>query len=188
MRYSRINNLLFVLFIFMVTSCENKEDDQFSNLKNLTNLEGESGLSFDESYSKWNALKKENDNSYIYQTSQISWTGFGSVTELRIEKGVIKERNYAEYMEYWTPSRRKIIDSYSENYTNLGSHEKGADLLTIDDLYNSCSNNYLTVDTDNNTLYFKTTTNGLMTSCGYVPNNCMDDCFFGVTIMSFEWL
>lgn len=184
----RINKLLFILCILIFMSCERNEDDQLSNLKNLTSLKGESGLSFNESYSKWIELKKENDNSYIYQTSQISWTGFGAVTELRIENGIIKERKYEEYMEYWNPNQRKIIDSYSENNTNLGSHEKGADLLTIDDLYNSCSGEYLKVNTDNNTLYFETEPNGIMTKCGYVPNNCEDDCFNGITIMSFEWL
>ena len=184
----KINKLFLVLIIVVGMSCENNEDEKLSTLKNLTSLKGESGISFNESYSKWTDLKKENGNSYVYQTIQISWTGFGSTTELRIENGVIIERNYEEFMTNDTNGQRRIIDSYSETNTNLGSHEKGADLLTIDDLYNSCSSEYLSVNTSTNTLYFETETNGLMTSCGFVPDNCSDDCFNGVTINSFNWI
>lgn len=184
----KINKLFLVLILVTGFSCENKEVEKLSTLKNMSSLKGESGLSFNESYSKWTDLKKENGNSYIYQTTQISWTGSGSTTELRVENGVITERNYEEYREYWNISQREIVDSYSETNTDLGSHEKGADLLTIDDLYNSCASDFLIVDPENNTLYFETDIKGLMTTCGFVPNNCADDCFYGVTINSFIWL
>ncbi len=106
---------------------------------------------------------------------------------MKIENSVITERNYVKYKDYWDISQREIIDSYSETGANLGSHEKGADLLTIDDLYNSCPE-YLNVDPTTNTIYFRTKKNGLMTSCGYRPKNCMDDCNRGVSIMSFIWI
>lgn len=184
----KINKLLFVLILLTGLSCEKKEVEPSSTLKNLTSLNGESGLSLNESYLKWMELKKENGNSYIYQTRFISWAGYGSVTELKVENGVIVERNYEEYKEYWNSSQREIIDSYSETSNNLGSHEKGADLLTIDDLYNSCASEFLIADTTNNTLYFETDTTGLMTTCGFVPKDCVDDCFYGVTINSFNWI
>jgi hypothetical protein len=70
----------------------------------------------------------------------------------------------------------------------LGSHDKGVSLLTIDDLYKSCASKYLIADSKNNTLYFDTELNGLMTLCGFVPNGCQDDCYQGVKINSFKWI
>lgn len=187
-----MKNLVFLIFLILVYSCNKNEDETKINNKSATltitaNLEGEAGLSYEDSFTKWKDLKSKNSDSYIYQTRFISWTGYANITELKIEKGIITERNYEEYEEYWNVSNREIIDSYSEVNSGLGTHDKGAALLTIDNLYNSCSE-YLSVDPITNTIYFNTETNGLMTFCGYNPKNCMDDCFIGINIISFIWI
>ncbi|NLD45951.1 MAG: hypothetical protein GX660_01965, partial [Clostridiaceae bacterium] len=96
-------------------------------------------------------------------------------------------RIYKEFQTNETNGQKELIDSYTETMNSLGSHDKGANLLTIDDLYNSCAGEYLIVDKERNTLYFDTGISGLMTLCGFVPNGCVDDCFTGVRIISFEW-
>ena len=179
------NRLFFLIVTLILMSCEKNKDDKLSV---LTTLKGESGLTYNESLTKWTELKNINGNSYIYQTTFVSWTGFGSITELKIEKGIVTSRVYQEFKTNETNGQQEIIDSYTETKINLGSHEKGAIPLTIDDLYNSCANEYLKVDRKNNTLYFETELDGMMTLCGFVPNGCMDDCFRGVKINSFKWV
>ncbi len=174
---------LVILTIFFI-SCEKNEDKNSV----LSTLKGESGMSYNESLTKWRELKKINGNSYIYQTTISSWTGFSSVTELKIEEGIVTTRVYKEFKTNETNGQQEMIDSYTEIKTSLGSHEKGANILTIDDLYNSCASEYLIADKERNTLYFETETSGLMTLCGFVPNGCMDDCFKGVRINSFKWI
>jgi hypothetical protein len=181
--------LLLLALLATIYSCTKEEvildDEKLSTLTISANLEGESELSFEDSYSKWIELKKENSDSYIYQTRHDPYGGNRSVTELRIKNGVIAERNYEEYM--WDSNgQTQIIDSYSETNANLGSHKKGAGLLTIDDLYNSCSE-YLSKDPNTNTLYYSTEINGLMTFCGYHPDGTVDG-FPSVNIISFTWI
>ncbi len=141
---------------------------------------------FNESLNKWEKLKAENGDSYTYQTQFVSWTGFRATTTLTIEEGKVVSRSYRE-----TNSNQEVTFSYIETSAkdNLGSHKyRGASVLTIDDLYKNCIDQYLVVDESNNSIYFETDDNGLMTLCGYVPNNCMDDCFMGVRVSSFDWL
>jgi len=181
----KTNRLLLLIFVVILMACEKSNDDKLSV---LSTLKGENGFTYNESLKQWTELKDINGNSYIYQTTFVSWTGFGSITELKIEEGIVTSRVYQEFKTNETNGQREIIDTYTETKTNLGSHDKGAYSLTIDDLYNSCASEYLTVDKENNTLYFETELDGLMTLCGFVPEGCMDDCFRGVKINSFKWI
>jgi|WetSurMetagenome_2_1015567.scaffolds.fasta_scaffold277205_1 hypothetical protein len=180
----KTRSLLFAIFIVLFISCV-KNDDKNSE---LTTLKGESGISYDESLTKWRELKNSNGNSYIYQTTISSWNGSSRVTELKIEEGKVTSRSYKEFKTNESGGQQEIVDSYTETITNLGTHEKGASALTIDDLYNSCASKYLIADKERNTVYFETEINGLMTLCGFVPNACMDDCFNGVRINAFKWI
>jgi hypothetical protein len=183
----KTNGLMLVpiLMGMILMSCEKNSDDKLSA---LTTLKGESGLSYNESLTQWKELKNENGNSYMYQTTITSWTGFGSITELKVEEGIVTSRVYQAFETNETNGEREVFDSYTETKTDLGSHDEGAKPLTIDELYHSCASEFLSIDKENNTLYFETEVNGLMTLCGFVPDGCMDDCFRGVSINSFEWI
>ncbi|MFC2138309.1 hypothetical protein ACFLTE_09050 [Bacteroidota bacterium] len=180
--------LFFLSLCLIMVSCEKDNNNQDNNLSLLTELNGESGLSYDESLSKWNELKNNNGNSYIYQTTFTSWTGFGSTTELRVEEGNVTSRKYQGFEINQTNGQKEILETYHETSDNLGSNDKGANPLTIDELYETCASEYLIIDENNNTIYFETTENGLMTLCGYVPEGCMDDCLFSVSIDFFDWI
>ncbi|NLD50989.1 MAG: hypothetical protein GX660_27920, partial [Clostridiaceae bacterium] len=80
----------FVILMVLLISCE-KNNDKNSV---LTTLKGDSGISYNESLSKWRELKLINGNSYTYQTTFISWTGFSNITELKIEDGIVTSRIY----------------------------------------------------------------------------------------------
>jgi hypothetical protein len=135
----------------------------------------------------WNKLKIANGNSYKYTSTSISWALITRNTELKIEDGVVTGRDYEE-ITFDGAGGREITDSYSETGADLGSHTQGAGLLTIDDLYSSCLGEYLTVDPSRNAIYFVMLPNGIIDVCGFVPDNCADDCFQGVMVNGFEWI
>jgi hypothetical protein len=182
----KVKNLIAVLCLLTGISCENN-DIRDNKLSVLTELKSEDGLSYNQSISKWTSLKETHGNSYLYQTTFMSWSGYGSVTELRVEDGVITSRAYQEF-QLGEKGTKVITDSYNESATSLGTHTKGASLLTIDELYDTCAKKYLVVNDSNNTIYFQTSEAGLVSVCGFVPDECTDDCFNGFRISSFDWL
>lgn len=175
--YKTINIIILLAITFV--SCE-KED-------NILEIKGENNYSYNQSLNTWHQLKSSHGNSYTYETSTGSWAGYGSATTLEIENGIIISRTYQRYQIDESNGDKINIDSYTETTEDLGSHDYGASLLTFDEIYDICAEEYLTVDKKNNTIYFETTENGILELCGYVPNNCMDDCFTGVRISAFNW-
>ena len=176
--------IVYGMFLGLM-ACETSEDGGQAGLK----IKGKSGLSYEDSFRTWRELKQRNGNSYTYQTSFGSWTGFGTTTRLTVIEGKVASRAYEEYQSQNDSSGtvRTILDSYTEDKNDLGTHQKGAPLHTIDDLYTSCVGEYLIVNSTENTVYFETLDNGILSLCGYVPKDCADDCFRGVRIDSFEW-
>jgi hypothetical protein len=183
-----MKKLIFIVAIGLFFSCERSDVIPENELSQLTPLVGESGMPYAESIDNWNALKSINGNSYTYQTTSISWINLGSITELKVVDGIVTSRIYQQFLINETNGEREIIDSYTETVDNLGVNENGTLPLTIDELYSTCASEYLTVDVNNNTIYFETALNGLMTLCGFVPNGCLDDCYMGVRMNSFDWI
>lgn len=184
------------LFLYLILACTllliscGSDDDTTNsdNLSTLTDLNGETGLSYEESLSKWSDLKSNHGKSYIYQTDIISFTGDGSTTEIKVIENSVVSRVYQSFTIDGETGERLITDTYSENEAALGTNQEGAAPLTIDELYDSCVSEYLVVDQENNTIYLQTEVNGLLTLCGFIPNNCADDCFSGISIKAFGWI
>ncbi len=170
---------IVLVLLFLLISCSENND--------IFDKVGEEGYSYNKSLKTWNALKEVNNNSYVYKLSFVSWTGFGSSTELEIKDGEVVSRAYEEYRFNLQNGENEVLISYFETIDNLGEHSKGAIPQTIDDLYTTCAAEYLVVSEKDNRIYFETDEDGLMKMCGFVPNNCMDDCYIGVTIKSFKW-
>ncbi|TXK36519.1 hypothetical protein FVR03_17580 [Pontibacter qinzhouensis] len=141
-----------------------------------------------QSLSKWQEVRGQQGNSYSYHVNFVSWSGFGNTTKITVENGAVTGRTYKAYTRNETTGEREVIGSYVENQATLGSHESGAPLLTINDLYQSCAKDYLVVDKKRNTIYFETDVAGLLQMCGFVPKDCMDDCYAGIRIDSLVWL
>jgi hypothetical protein len=78
------------------------------------------------------------------------------------------------------------VSSWDEDANNIGTHNAGAEVLTLDQIYDKAKNEWLKADTKTNKIYFETDAKGLIASCGYVPDGCQDDCFTGVTITSIK--
>ncbi|MEO7989554.1 MAG: hypothetical protein ABI663_08445 [Chryseolinea sp.] len=163
--------------LLMITSCEINDSVATTELKELH-----------VSLKKWNELKAKNDNSYVYSVSFASWSGYGSATEIKVVDGLVVERKYNEYVINQATGEQDITLVYTEDQAHLGTNHDGALPITIDELYNTCGKQYLVVSTQDNDVHFETSDIGMMNLCGYVPKGCMDDCFNGIMIKSFEWL
>ncbi|PPL02206.1 hypothetical protein [Parapedobacter indicus] len=59
--------------------------------------------------------------------------------------------------------------------------------ITLDDIYDTARNVWLKSRSDAS-VSFKADNNGILSSAGFVPKNCMDDCFSGIYIRSIEAL
>ncbi|MFI2741691.1 hypothetical protein ACG2LH_03045 [Zhouia sp. PK063] len=131
--------------------------------------------------------KATNNNNYTYVATSYSWTGNASETTIKVENGNVISRKY-EATKYNSDNKSiEIYDTYEENEESLGTHKNGAAIKTLDQLYSDCSSNYLNADMNKNMVYFNTDTTGIMNSCGYVPKNCVDDCFNGISIKSITF-
>lgn len=140
----------------------------------------------DRSLAVWNALKAENGNSYRYETSFASWAGFGNKTALTVQDGKVTARAYEAYR--YEEDRMTITESYTEEGATLGTHESGAALRTVDELYGVCRAEVLTQDALANHVYLTFRADGVLETCEYAPKNCADDCSSGVSIAGLEFL
>ncbi|WP_111709557.1 hypothetical protein [Lutibacter citreus] len=176
----KLINLAFLITIAAIVNISCEKEDIFEK-------KGENNYSYNKSLDVWEQLKNENGNSYTYETTFGSWTGFGSTTKLEIKNGIVISRTNHRYQINNSNGEKDPIDSYSETLENLGSHDYGANPLTIDEVYKICAEKYLIVNKKKNIIYFETLENGLISLCGFLPKNCIDDCFTGISIESFNW-
>ncbi|GAA4291387.1 hypothetical protein [Aestuariibaculum suncheonense] len=165
-------------------SCDGNRASQAKSLYN-----------FKISLDSWNNLKDSNDNSYVYTVSSRSVFGSGTNTTITVLDGKVTERIYEAFTLYNEASgnylgfdNRIILEAYTESGAALGSHTSGAPALTIDELYNTCLSDYLSVNPDDNHITFNYDSNNIIENCYYIPDGCMDDCSIGVTLSDFEWL
>ena len=47
-------------------------------------------------------------------------------------------------------------------------------------------NAWLRMDEDENLIFFEANNKGMISTCGYFPKNCADDCFTGITITEIK--
>ncbi|MBO9730256.1 MAG: hypothetical protein J7623_16570 [Chitinophaga sp.] len=140
---------------------------------------------FNRSYDAWAGFKAASGNSYRYTVSSASWTGFSTETTITVKEGKVVQRAYiAKAVDRTNPPIR-IVEEWTENAAQLGSHANGYALRTLDDIYREAKDDWLQ-KRGNVKTYFEATNNGMISSCGYVENGCMDDCFRGITIRSIE--
>jgi hypothetical protein len=143
---------------------------------------------YDKSYSAWLSFKQANNNSYSYTTINGSVvSGVSGETRITVNKGVIIARDYTSYKysanATGTGSVKTILSEWHEDKTSLNTHGNVADqLLTLDDVYKKAKNEWLTADKKNNDIFFEATINGMISTCGYRPKGCQDDCTVGINI------
>lgn len=174
---------LITLVLICNLSCDTNSDTNYKNVKE-----------FETSLESWKRLKLDNGTSYTYEISMGSVFGFGSTTKITVKNNLVVSRSFESYSiydesnNYLSHENRLITSSYTETPETIGTHDRGASPLTIDEVYNTCLNDYLFVDTDTNQVIFAVDDFNLIKDCYYVANGCQDDCSIGIMITKFDWL
>lgn len=146
----------------------------------------------EQSLQRWNQLKAECGGNYSYKVGRSSWTGFRKETVIIVRNNKVTERRYREWSGMQMPAKpnefdRKENRSWAEQGDSLGSHDEGAPLKTLDQLYEEAGKildekleayQRLMVGFDNQ---------GLLRSCFYLDTRIADDApQIGVAINSIE--
>lgn len=171
---SKLTILILLFAISLLYSCE-------SDL--------EYGRDFFKSKREWLAFKDATGNTYTYTVTGSSPVGgIAWETELTISGGNIIKR---AFQFTWTAGLPEDFPeeelAWIETGSELDTHEftPAADLLTLDDVYEKATQEWLQKRSDTKT-YFETENDGMISLCGYVPIGCADDCFRGIRIASIS--
>jgi hypothetical protein len=139
---------------------------------------------FETSFKAWQNFKAESRNNYSYTTSTSSWTGYSTETTITVINGKITSRAYvAKGIKDDQTHAIYILEEWREDSTTLNSHKNGAQTLTLDQIYDLAKNDLL-LKRANTKTYFEAKNDGIISSAGYVEDNCADDCFNGISIRS----
>ncbi len=161
---------LFIFSILLLTSCSSDEDINYSK-------------DFEKSKKTWLKFKEDFGNSYEYVVQGGSGlTSYGWKTTIKVVEGKIIQRHF-KYIGNTDGIPKEELLEWTENETEINSHKQGAGALTLDEIYEKAEKEWL-VKRKNTTTYFEAKNDGLISSCGYVEEGCMDDCFIGIRIAS----
>ena len=143
---------------------------------------------FETSQKTWLDFKETSNDSYKYIVTFGSWAGFSWETTIIVENGIVIQRDFEyTFTEGISTDIQQDELQWTETGSEIGSHENGAESITLDEIYDKALNDWL-IERNNTTTYFETENNGMISTCGYVENGCADDCFIGIHINSIEEL
>lgn len=129
-------------------------------------------------------FKKANGNSYTYEVVSGSWVGLGYYTTITVKAGKVAERKYKITGDTSrTGYNIVVLREWTEDESQLGTHttDAAAAAVTLDDIYARAKSDWL-AGRDDADFYFETKNDGMISTCGYVPHGCADDCFRGIHI------
>jgi len=161
--------ILFATVIF--TSCK-KDKIEYSN-------------DLEKSLKAWTDFKSVSNNSYSYITGTVSWTGYSTETTIIVSNGQIIGRSYIAKGRKDDQTALVILEQWQEDINSLNTHNNGATLLTLDQIYELAKTDLLLKRPDVS-ISFEANNSGMISAAGYVQNGCQDDCFTGIRIKSIS--
>ncbi|MEX8546990.1 MAG: hypothetical protein V5804_05250 [Mucilaginibacter sp.] len=142
---------------------------------------------YDRSYSAWSNFKNSSNNSYSYTEYSGSIFGGYHETKITVKSGTVTSREFLSGVYKPNSNVLTITKTWIENAGSLNTHgNEGFDLLTLDQVYDKAKTVWLKADKKQNDIYFENKNNGLISSAGFVPKGCQDDCFNGVSIKNIN--
>ncbi|TWF41780.1 hypothetical protein FHW36_103584 [Chitinophaga polysaccharea] len=167
---------IYVLLLFLtgvlLTSCK-KSDIAYEN-------------DFNTSVRYWMNFKTASGNSYRYVVNFSSWAGFSTETVITVKEGKVVQRSYTATRRIDSlPGQSEVYEQWTEDESKVGSHGAAYPPQTLDEIYKAAKDQWL-LKRSNAQTYFETKNNGMISSCGFVENGCMDDCFRGINISLIE--
>lgn len=170
---------IFLLFALLIIGCS------FSSC-NESVCEHED--QFEKSYDAWLAFKARSNNSYTYTTKASTWVGTTWETTITVVNGKITQRSFrhteiADGIELYGDLEWVEKEGEINSYDNTPAFEA----LTLDDVYEKAQENWL-VRREGAKVSFEAQNDGMISLCGYAPDNSEDDNFKGVRIVDIKIL
>ena len=165
-----VYSLLIALVVLVLASCK-KDSIHYAD-------------DFGDSRRAWQAFRDSAHNSYRYKVVSGSWVGTGLETIISVQAGKVVGRSF-KYTARIKNAPIATVRERVENESQLNSHQEGAKTITLDEVYQEAKDNWLKKRDDADT-YFEARNNGKISTAGYVPHGCADDCFTGITITLIE--
>jgi len=146
---------------------------------------------FEQSKQAWEALKRQHDPiSYSYTRPDYGPKPLGNITEIRQYNWTMinitnEQFQRRQYLRYARP--RVFKNNRTEVWTEatpeeVGTHEHGAPLKLMEELYQECLEKVLSQDPQKNTIWFDIHENGVLRTCQYSEVTCPDYCRKGVLV------
>lgn len=135
-----------------------------------------------DSRAKWDTQVLAAGGNYTYTREFHSFLGFSSRTTIVVRDNAVTERHFKAQHESGGEAT-----TWSELGADVGSHDEGAPALLMEDLYDQCTDDVLTVDFEDNFISVLFNTDGLLQVCQSTNRHCQDDCSRGPSIGSIEF-
>lgn len=128
----------------------------------------------------WEAAAAAHGDSYVYTTGRATFFGLEWTTTLVVEQGEVVERHYR------ATSGADVVTWSEVGADELGTHDEGDRIATIDDLYAQCELEILTQDDQRGFMHLAFDDQGFLQACTYTPEGCQDGCDRGPRVSSIE--
>ena len=166
----------FILFLVGIgfASCSKDNDFPFQN-------------DYDLSYNQWLKFKADNGDSYYYVVNNDSWVGTSWETTITVNEGKVIRRSFKLSSSQGTDQIPQEARAWTEEANAINTHEYSgaAGAFTLDQIYEKARTEWLQKRSKAQN-YFEAKNNGLLSTCGYTEDGCMDDCFVGIRITSIK--
>lgn len=163
---------LLILFVAAILVSCKKDKIEYAN-------------EFEKSFKAWTDFKSISNNSYQYTTGTVSWTGYSTETTITVLNGKVINRSYMAKGRKDDQTTLLVLGQWEEDVNALNTHDDGAPLLTLDQIYELAKNDLLLRRPDVR-ISFEAKNSGMISAAGSVQDGCQDDCFRGVRIKSIS--
>jgi hypothetical protein len=127
----------------------------------------------------WLETKASCDGAYHYTHFHSSSTGTLTVTKVEI----VADRPTARRLEPTGPG----ASTWSETGAEVGTHTEGWPALTMEQVYDACARDVLSLDPDQYTRTVEADARGVLQHCGStVKKGCATDCSQGYSLGEFD--
>ncbi len=136
---------------------------------------------FKNSYKNWQQLKDKHNANYSYERDSLSPEGFHSSTKITVIDDQVEFRDFFEWQQGNTPTL-----TWTEDFAQLGTHDQGASVKTVDQLYQQCKNQILSQPQTDFAITFKVDQINILQQCSYTRLSCTSQCTKGIRIQGLS--
>ncbi len=137
----------------------------------------------EKSLTQWSDLAAEDSGEYSYISSQTFADGSRTETQIRVESGIVVERNTRG-----TTRGTLAPFQWTETGDAIGTHSVGAPVANVSTLYELCVIDVLRLGVGDHHIELQFFESGLLSSCTGAPRDCQTDCLVGPRIDSISVL